>query len=107
MLHGVLLSAGFLLFSLVALMLTGEYRLVAALRRDHPAIWERLGRPSPWFYRFEDVGMVHSFLFSREFETTADIPLIRLAERLRRLRMAAYVASGLLISAALAQKILR
>src|SRR5262245_43652484 len=69
----------------IGFLIAGDFRLVVALRRDHPEIWEKLGRPSPWFNRFEEVASVHRFLQQRAYRATGDVRLIRLCDRLRLL----------------------
>lgn len=66
-------------------LIVGDSRLVLALRRNHPRVWEALGRPSPWFSRVEDVGAVHRFLHQRAYVALGDAALIRLGDRLRAL----------------------
>lgn len=93
------------LLATVGLLVTGDYRLVVMLRRDWPAVWQSLGRPSPLFTRFEDVAAVQQFLFQRKYREIGDPSLARFAERLRTLTMVAYTAAAIALIVATAARI--
>ena len=86
---GTIVSAGALLCA-VAFLAVGDYRLVVRLREDHRQIWEKLGSPSPWFTRLEDLASVHAFVFGREHHSLGDATLSELAEHLRILTYVVY-----------------
>jgi hypothetical protein len=84
-------------------LIVGEYRLVTGLRRAHPDVWERLGKPSPWFTQFGHALRVQSFLMDREYASIPDEQLSRVCERLRGLTISVYaLAATALLAATLA-----
>jgi len=78
----------------VGFLAVGDYRLVVRLRENHRHTWEKLGSPSPWFNRFEDVASVHAFVFGREHQSLGDATLSELAERLRILTYTVYALAA-------------
>ena len=82
--------AGSVLSIAVTALVVGDYRLVTRLRRDHAAVWQALGSPSPWFTKFEDLTAINRFLAQRRYEDLSDPELIGLARRLRLLTSLVY-----------------
>lgn len=97
----------FVAFSVsVFALIIGDYRLVTSLRRRHRAVWERLGGPSPWFSRLEDVSAVHRFLHERAYTALDDPALVRACDRLRVLTLVTCVlAVAALAVATIARRI--
>ncbi|MFL5497777.1 MAG: hypothetical protein ACJ79I_06130 [Gemmatimonadaceae bacterium] len=82
----LLLATGFLI--------VGDYKLVVRLREHHQQVWGRLGSPSPWFYRLEDLTSVYRFLVAREYVTLGDPELSALANRIRILTYTVYALTA-------------
>jgi hypothetical protein len=78
----------------VGSLIVADYRLIVRLRRDHRAIWEGIGSPSPLLSRIEEVSAVHRFLSGRHYAVIDDRELVALAERARVLTTAAYIAAA-------------
>jgi len=87
--------AGSALILAVVLLSVGDYRFVAQLRRSHPAAWQSLGSPSPWFTKLNDLTTVNDYLARRGYLVLPDPDLIKLGNHLRLLTHLVYWLAGI------------
>ncbi|MFL5595153.1 MAG: hypothetical protein ACJ785_11150 [Gemmatimonadaceae bacterium] len=90
------LVASCVLLLATAFLIVGDYQLVVRLRENHRKAWEKLGSPSPWFTRLEDLTSVYRFLVARDDRQLGDAQLSALADRIRLLTYAVYALTAVI-----------